>query len=148
MAVVLRLTVATGPHKNQRFCFRDTARCQLGRAPDCFVHLAGTERDLPISRHHCELFLKPTRLTVQDLGSRNGTYLNGKAVDRLELPLPDPDGLPDAAPTLSRGDLLTIGGTTLKIDFVECPPKDLCCEKLVAWQDQETARKNCPMSCS
>lgn len=48
----------------------------IGRAPDCDLRLplAG------VSRHHCMLRVAPDEVTVIDLGSSNGTYLNGQRV--------------------------------------------------------------------
>src|SRR6516164_4565967 len=62
----------------------------VGRSPDCGVCLTAPF----ISRRHCALFERAGRFWVRDLGSRNGTFLNGKPVqgdqplrdgDRLEL---------------------------------------------------------------
>jgi CheY-like chemotaxis protein len=62
----------------------------VGRHPECAARI-----DHPlISRQHCSFFLEDDQVMVVDLGSRNGTRLNGKwlreprpvhAGDRLEL---------------------------------------------------------------
>ncbi len=48
----------------------------IGRAEDCHLR---PKSDL-ISRHHCVLLLEEQGLTVRDLGSRNGTLVNGERV--------------------------------------------------------------------
>ncbi len=48
----------------------------IGRAEDCHLR---PKSDL-ISRHHCVLLLEEQGLTVRDLGSRNGTLVNGQRV--------------------------------------------------------------------
>ncbi|MGD9645905.1 MAG: FHA domain-containing protein [Pirellulales bacterium] len=48
----------------------------IGRAEDCHLR---PKSDL-ISRHHCVLLLEEQSLTVRDLGSRNGTLVNGERV--------------------------------------------------------------------
>jgi pSer/pThr/pTyr-binding forkhead associated (FHA) protein len=48
----------------------------IGRAEDCHLR---PKSDL-ISRHHCVLLLEDQGLTVRDLGSRNGTLVNGQRV--------------------------------------------------------------------
>jgi Nif-specific regulatory protein len=48
----------------------------VGRAPTNRLVL----KDDVCSRHHCEVFQNGTAWTVRDLGSRNGTLVNGKAV--------------------------------------------------------------------
>jgi pSer/pThr/pTyr-binding forkhead associated (FHA) protein len=87
MLTTVRLTVQTGPHKDKKFCFCGASKCFIGRAPDCFVQLAGAARDRTISRHHCELAIDPPSIRIKDLGSRNGTYINGKPVEAIKSAL-------------------------------------------------------------
>ena len=48
----------------------------LGRGTDCDLRLS----DINISRHHCLIRVRPEEITLADLGSSNGTYVNGKRV--------------------------------------------------------------------
>ena len=48
----------------------------IGREPDCNVVIA----DRQVSRYHARLTTTPKGLLLEDLGSKNGTYLNGKLV--------------------------------------------------------------------
>ena len=48
----------------------------IGRAPDCDVSL----HDHLLSRHHCRLARSDDGWAVTDLGSKNGTIVNGEAV--------------------------------------------------------------------
>lgn len=53
----------------------------IGRHPECDVRF-----DLPsISRRHCCLALAYDRVTIRDLGSRNGVYVNGELLDEARL---------------------------------------------------------------
>ena len=149
MATVLRLTVVTGPHKNEKFCFCGPVQCMIGRSEKCFVHLVGTPRDELISRHHCQLILGPRVLMLNDLASSNGTFLNGKRVESEELALPanaDRQALATDS-ILHQGDLLTIGGTTFRLDLVEWPPKELGIAEEPLWASGEAAKKDCPIRC-
>lgn len=56
--------------------------------------------DARISRRHALLVCAGGRVSVTDLGSRNGTFLNGRRVA-------------DAAPVLTPGDVLKVGDFTL-----------------------------------
>jgi pSer/pThr/pTyr-binding forkhead associated (FHA) protein len=57
-----------------------------------------------VSRVHCRLTARADgRLEVQDLDSTNGTFVNGKKVDRVEL---------------KDGDRLGVGRVTLKVEKV------------------------------
>ncbi|HEX6446677.1 MAG TPA: FHA domain-containing protein [Streptosporangiales bacterium] len=68
-----------------------TTRVRLGRAPDNDVVLS----DLLVSRHHTEVRrTSQGGFEVVDLGSRNGTYLNGRRVNQAPF---------------TPGDLLSVG---------------------------------------
>jgi len=142
MVTAIRLTVLTGPHKNRRFCFCGPTQCQVGRALDCFVQLSGSERDQFISRHHCQLDIDPPSVKVRDLGSANGTYVNGKAVDSTLRELSELIGS-----VVDSGSLLTIGGTTLRVDILDCPPTGNNSEGKSIWEAGEMAKKDCPLPC-
>ncbi|MCX7703863.1 MAG: FHA domain-containing protein [Planctomycetota bacterium] len=60
--------------------------------------------DMKVSRKHCKIEKKGNRYRVSDLGSRNGTYLNGKRI-RTEL--------------LSDGDQIRLGFTVLQFFLAE-----------------------------
>lgn len=63
----------------------------IGRSRECSLR-AGSDA---ISRKHCELLVTDDGLTARDMGSRNGTYVNGKRIDGAHL--------------LSHGDQLKVG---------------------------------------
>ena len=48
----------------------------VGRQSDCDISVPGEE----ISRHHAKLQVMPDGIAVEDLGSANGTFINGKRV--------------------------------------------------------------------
>ena len=60
----------------------------IGRASDCTLR-AGSDA---ISRHHCLLLRVDERITVRDLGSRNGTFVNDRRIE-AETPLEHGDEL-------------------------------------------------------
>ncbi|GMU01962.1 hypothetical protein KH5H1_60820 [Corallococcus caeni] len=59
----------------------------LGRAPDNDVVLPSD----PVSRRHARLVATDNGLRVSDLGSRNGTLLNGHSRGRVSRPFSDAD---------------------------------------------------------
>jgi predicted component of type VI protein secretion system len=143
MFTSVRLTVLTGPHKNRRFCFCGPTQCLVGRDLNCFVQLSGTERDQLISRHHCRVDMNLPAIHVEDLRSSNGTYLNGKRVE----PIPAETRGESVGIAVSHGDILTIGGTTLRVDVVDCPHAGSELEGKPFWAPGETAKKDCPLLC-
>ncbi len=56
--------------------FQLSGKCIIGRGMNCDITIPGTH----LSRQHCELTVKGTRLHVKDLGSSNGTFINEKKV--------------------------------------------------------------------
>jgi serine/threonine-protein kinase len=146
MAATLRLTVITGPHKNARFCLHGRTQCLLGRAPDCFVQLTGDARDQLISRHHCEFEFDPPCVRLTDLDSCNGTFRNGQNITELEKSVADVLTNVDAGTVqINSGDIVTVGGTSLRADIVECPPPGIPPDSV--WAAGETAKKDCPVEC-
>jgi len=88
---------------------RPTARLRLpakvmriGRSPENDVVVS----DLAVTRRHAELRKSPTgRYEIIDLGSHNGTYVNGVRVDRAELSDEDIIGIGHATFRLADGEL-------------------------------------------
>lgn len=79
------------------------AEVVLGRSSDCQLILDNAG----VSRHHAQLRLDQTQLTVLDLKSGNGTFLNGQQIE--ESPI-------------TATDTLVIGKFTLKVDTTDTPP--------------------------
>jgi pSer/pThr/pTyr-binding forkhead associated (FHA) protein len=86
---------------------------------------------------------------LQDLGSRNGTYLNGKAVE--EQAAKDAAALlQGGAPSapVQNGDIITIGGSSFEVEIVDCPPRlPEGTEHDSVWEPDEVAKKECPIRC-
>jgi len=59
----------------------------LGRQEDCPIKIPSAQ----ISRHHCEITAGGSGIRIRDLGSSNGTFVNGQRVE--EAPLHEGDVL-------------------------------------------------------
>jgi serine/threonine-protein kinase len=57
------------------------ASTTVGRALDCDLVV----KSLAVSKHHCRIRLTPKGATVEDLGSANGTFVNGRQLDSGEV---------------------------------------------------------------
>jgi pSer/pThr/pTyr-binding forkhead associated (FHA) protein len=107
------LTVTGGDHYGKEFILPALKSCIVGRGPDCAVRLAGGVEDSLVSRHHCQLNLEGPQVRVRDLGSRNGTYVNGWLVKA-----PQADQAPESVPDehqLNDGDELRVGPIPLRV---------------------------------
>ena len=85
------LIVASGHQAGTRYAITSEV-VTVGRHPDSDIFLD----DITVSRHHVELAANATGYSIKDVGSLNGTYLNG---ERLE----------DNEASLTNGDELQIG---------------------------------------
>ncbi len=72
----------------------------IGREEDCHVR---PDSEF-VSRHHCALLLDDYTLRIRDLGSKNGTFVNGRRI-----------GTGDTI--LLHDDVVSIGETTFLIDL-------------------------------
>src|SRR5687768_1639863 len=73
----------------------------IGRASDCSIPI----KDRYLSRKHAEIIAVGTTWMLKDLGSANGTYLNGSRVERDEL--------------LKGGDRIRLGDTEIVFETAE-----------------------------
>src|SRR5215208_364201 len=80
MQVTLR--VLSGPHAGRNFIFDQHDTFLIGRSEA--AHLCLPE-DRYFSRNHCLLEIAPPRCFLRDLGSLNGTYVNGQKVQEAYL---------------------------------------------------------------
>jgi serine/threonine-protein kinase len=121
------LTVTNGNHRGMQFDIQGPGHCVIGRASDCFVRLAGAAEDWLVSRHHCQLDVGPPCVRVQDLGSCNGTFLNGNRLVRPECGPLSEHGSASIAQQyeLKDGDELQVGIIPLRVTIpteAEGPP--------------------------
>lgn len=75
------LQLLHGPGVGKRFELTHDA-ATIGRQSDCEVALADVES---VSRHHARIVREGDNYFAVDLGSRNGTFVNGKRVEHCQL---------------------------------------------------------------
>jgi pSer/pThr/pTyr-binding forkhead associated (FHA) protein len=115
----VRLTVIQGMSPGREYVFRDPTVCTIGRGADCLLHLPSSIAYLDVSRHHCALEIDPPLVRVRDLGSKNGTYVNGELIGRRDWGGLTPDDLPEWE--VNDGDEVRVGGTVFRVDIIGVP---------------------------
>jgi serine/threonine-protein kinase len=97
---VVSLEVRLGPGQGRRFPFDRHGTFLVGRAPEAHLCLADDRR---VSLYHCLIEVNPPECFLTDLGSHNGTTVNGTLVrERL----------------LQDGDVIGVGGTEIAVVIV------------------------------
>lgn len=97
----IRLEVTDGPHLGARFEFDKHETLIAGRAEAAQLRL---QNDLHFSRHHFRLEINPPVCYLLDLGSRNGTSVNGRKVKECFL---------------KNGDVISGGRTKIQFSVAE-----------------------------
>jgi hypothetical protein len=111
--------VLSGPHIGRTFTFDQHDTFLIGRAETAQLCLP---EDRFFSRHHCLLEIAPPRVFLRDLGSTNGTFVNGQRVQEAYL---------------SSGDKIQGGQTVLAVEVTVDQPA-------ATVYSQELPRQNLP----
>lgn len=100
MYVMLRTVASdTGPE-----ILVDRPRFVIGRSGECDLQVSCRFS----SRHHCELRVENEHVTVHDLGSRNGTSVNGGRISDHWL--------------LCDGDVINVGSLLFEVRITDQAP--------------------------
>jgi pSer/pThr/pTyr-binding forkhead associated (FHA) protein len=91
-----KLIVRAGNDDGYEFALRDGPMV-IGRGTDAAVCLI----DKKCSRHHCRLAKLPGHYTLEDLGSRNGTFINDRQIHGAE--------------PVKAGDRIRVGNTVMEL---------------------------------
>jgi pSer/pThr/pTyr-binding forkhead associated (FHA) protein len=94
--MVTRLIVSSGKSAGRAISIKRN-RLLIGRADECDVRPLSDE----VSRRHCAVLVGPAEVWVEDLGSRNGTFVNGARIGEKTR--------------VSDGDMIRVGSLELKV---------------------------------
>jgi diguanylate cyclase (GGDEF)-like protein len=75
------LLVLSGPQFGELFDLETGREVQIGRRPDAGIYL----HDDGVSRQHASLLPEGPEALLRDLGSQNGTWVNGQRVEQARL---------------------------------------------------------------
>ena len=114
---IATLFITQGTLDRQEYRMRQAGRCVIGRGDDCDVRLKQGFGAGRVSRRHCLFDFDPPWLRVCDLGSLNGTFVNGKCVGQRPS-----EGALDDCPDqelcyhdLQNGDVVRVGHTVIRV---------------------------------
>ncbi len=99
----------------------------LGRHVDNTIVLS----DSKVSRFHAEIMMQGGRWVIRDLGSANGTYVNGQRIGNVRV--------------LQSGDVIGLGDTLLRAEWrTASPEQDTLAERLPPAAEAAPARARTP----
>jgi predicted component of type VI protein secretion system len=96
--MVTKLVIASGKSAGRSISIKRN-KLLIGRAEECDVRPLSDE----VSRRHCAVIVGPSDVWVEDLKSRNGTFLNGTRIE------------PATRTKLVDGDLIRVGSLELRV---------------------------------
>jgi predicted component of type VI protein secretion system len=91
-----KLVIASGKSAGKAIALKND-KLLIGRAEECDIRPLSDE----VSRRHCLVRVEPDVVWVEDLGSRNGTFVNGVRITEKTK--------------VFDGDLVKVGGLQLKV---------------------------------
>src|SRR6187399_429310 len=94
MALALRFI--SGKYQGGEFPLQDDREVVVGRSSELDMVLV----EEMVSRKHARMILRDGRLEIEDLGSTNGTFVNGERITKT---------------TVGRGDRILIGSNILRV---------------------------------
>jgi pSer/pThr/pTyr-binding forkhead associated (FHA) protein len=114
MSAKVVLQVISGPIQGKRFEFDTHDTFLFGRSKECHARLP---KDGYVSRHHFLLEVNPPEASIRDLGSLNGTHVNGvRYGGRKAYPASvDRNPAPGAQTVLKDQDVIMVGKTTISV---------------------------------
>ena len=98
--MVIKLVVASGKSAGRAISIKRN-RLLIGRAEECDVRPLSED----VSRRHCEVLVGPAEAWIQDLGSRNGSFVNGARITEKTR--------------LKDGDIIRVGALELKVSCTD-----------------------------
>ena len=132
MALKVTFQVINGPMLGTKYSIDETISLSIGRGSDCNIMIP-READPKLSRHHCTVTIDLPLVTITDLNSTNGTFVDNVPIS-TEIPL-------------VSGSVVRIGDTCMKIQIVE-PVQCLDCHIVIPDKDlNKSFREGCIYLC-
>ena len=96
--MVTKLIVSSGKSAGRSISLKRD-KLLIGRSEDCDIRPLSEE----VSRRHCAITVGPADVWIEDLKSRNGTFVNGKRI------------APESRIELADGDIIRVGSLELRV---------------------------------
>jgi pSer/pThr/pTyr-binding forkhead associated (FHA) protein len=108
MGASVTLKAIDGSLSGKRYLFTESSACRIGRAKDCEIQIPSDDQEQFVSRYHCVLDIDPPAIRIQDLQSKNGTFVNSRKLGMEPV-------------KLQHGDKIKLGRTVLQVEITQLP---------------------------
>lgn len=117
MPAKVTLKVVHGQLAGKEFVFDERTTCIVGRDEECHPKIPSDAAHQTISRTHCLLDINPPDIRVRDIGSLNGTWVNGAKIGQRQKGLSREEGVKARYPEhdLKEGDEIKLGDTVFRV---------------------------------
>ena len=102
--------------RGKQFSFISPCQILLGRSRDCDLVMPNDFLHWDVSRRHCLLVADGRFVTIRDLGSRNGTYVNGRRIGQRARGVQPKTATRRLCSSLREGDQIRIANTVFQIE--------------------------------
>ena len=118
MSAKVQIKISKGKDAGKIFTFTEHDTFVFGRMDDCHACIPD---DTQVSRHHFILEVNPPQACLRDLGSLNGTWVNGKKYGAREKGETPEQGAKRRYPevAIKHGDRIKVGVTELEVAVEE-----------------------------
>jgi eukaryotic-like serine/threonine-protein kinase len=121
---LVKITLVDPTVPERQFVFDRPRTCVVGRQYDCDIALPSDRAHREVSRHHCQLDINPPHVSVRDLNSRNGTFVNGKRLSPEGIEEEDTGSDEPGTAVLSDGDEIRIAKSLFHVHVEENQERD------------------------
>jgi pSer/pThr/pTyr-binding forkhead associated (FHA) protein len=130
MSTKVILTIEEGSQQKEQLVFQEQSSCVVGRSTDCQIRVPNDWVHQDVSRRHCLLRIEPPSVHVQDLGSRNGTFVNDQLIGRRSMDTEprETESVQSQAWPLHDGDTVQVGGMKLRVRIAGSSSRKPKCE--------------------
>lgn len=115
------LTVLAGKMIKNEYVLEEQDRYLMGRSRECDVAFPSDESHGEVSRYHCLIECAGPSASIRDLGSLNGTFVNGKKIGQRRTPqfVSAADFREHPVQELKDFDEVRIGNVVFRVNVVD-----------------------------
>jgi eukaryotic-like serine/threonine-protein kinase len=110
---IIKLTIMTGPLSGSVYTFDAPTICFIGRDSSYTIAFPDIPEYDTVSREHCLLSIDPPRVSIRDIRSTHGTFVDRRQIGGTNFSAPQL-----IEKNLYSGNLISLGSVNIRIDII------------------------------